>query len=189
LRLIATASQTVGPFFSLGLDWPGAATLVSAQTPGERIVLEGRVLDGDGKAVPDAMIEIWQANHEGRYAHPDDRQNKPLDPGFAGFGRVGTDGEGRFRFATVKPGTVPAPGGGLQAPHILAGIFARGLLRRLVSRIYFADEPTNAEDRVLGLVPAERRATLIAARLPGEGARYRWDVVLQGKDETVFFDC
>src|SRR6185503_18541717 len=120
----------------------------------------------------DAMIELWQANREGRYAHPEDRQNKPLDPGFSGFGRTGTDAAGLFRFHTIKPGAVPAPAGGLQAPHILVGVFARGLLRRLVTRIYFADEPANAEDPVLALVPAARRGTLMAAPVAGEAGLY-----------------
>jgi protocatechuate 3,4-dioxygenase, alpha subunit len=186
--LTPTGSQTVGPFFGLGLDWPGGAALAGAQTPGERIAIEGRVLDGDGAPVPDAMIEIWQANHEGRYAHPEDRQNKPLDPAFTGFGRTGTDAAGRFGFRTIRPGAVPAPAGGLQAPHIVVGVFARGLLKRLVTRIYFADDPANLDDPVLALVPAERRATLVAQPVPGTAGHYRWNIVLQGEGETVFFD-
>jgi protocatechuate 3,4-dioxygenase alpha subunit len=189
VALVATASQTVGPFFAVGLEWPGGDTLVDEAAAGERIRIEGRVLDGDGAPVPDAMIEVWQADHEGRYAHPEDRRNKPLDPHFTGFGRVGTDPDGRFAFLTVKPGAVPAPGGGLQAPHIVVGLFARGLLKRLLTRLYFADEAGNDADPVLQLVGPERRATLIAPRLAGDPARYAWTIVLQGKDETVFFDA
>ena len=189
MALVPTAAQTVGPFFSVGLDWPESATLVAQGTAGERIRIEGQVRDGDGAPVPDAVIEIWQANGEGRYAHPEDRQNKPLDPAFTGFGRVGTSASGLFRFHTIKPGAVPAPAGGLQAPHILVGVLARGLLKRLATRIYFAGETANEADPILALVPAARRATLMAQPLAGEPGGYRWDVVLQGNRETVFFDC
>ena len=140
--------------------------------------------------MPDALIEIWQANAAGRYAHPEDGQPKPLDPAFRGFGRCASDAEGRFRFATIRPGRVPGRGNTLQAPHINVGLFARGLLRRLVTRLYFEDAPENADDPVLALVqdPA-RRATLLAKRVAGDGAVYRFDIVLQGNGETVFFDC
>src|SRR5262245_29659230 len=184
-----TPSQTAGPFFHLGLSWPGAETLVEPDTKGERMEIVGRVLDGDGAPVPDALIEIWQANADGRYAHPEDAQAKPLDPAFRGFGRCASDAEGRFRFATIRPGRVPGRGNTLQAPHVNVGLFARGLLRRLVTRIYFADAAENAEDPVLALVPEARRATLLAKRTPGEGAVYRFDIVLQGEGETVFFEC
>jgi protocatechuate 3,4-dioxygenase alpha subunit len=150
----------------------------------------GRVLDGDGAPVPDALLEIWQANAAGRYVHPEDSQPKPIDPAFRGFGRCASDAEGRFRFATIRPGRVPGRGNALQAPHINLGLFARGLLRRLVTRLYFEDAPENAEDPVLALVqdPA-RRATLLAKRVAGDGAVYRFDIVLQGNGETVFFEC
>jgi len=182
---LPTVWQTVGPFFHLGQDWLNSADIATGAA-GERITIAGRVLDGDGLPVPDAMIEIWQANAEGRYAHPEDRQNKPLDPGFTGFARIKTDDQGKFQLTTIKPGAVPAPGGGPQAPHIVVGVFGRGLLKRLVTRIYFSDEPANADDRVLDLVPAERRPTLIAQKASGG---YQWDIVLQGERETVFFDC
>lgn len=187
MPLVATASQTVGPFFSVGLDWPGGGVLVDDQTLGERVALEGRVLDGDQAPVPDAMIEVWQANHGGRYAHPEDRRNQPLDPHFSGFGRVGTTADGRFAFHTIRPGAVPDPGGALQAPHIVVGLFARGLLKRLLTRVYFSDAANDA-DPVLQLVPAARRQTLVAQRRDGLPARYEWDIVLQGHRETVFFD-
>jgi protocatechuate 3,4-dioxygenase alpha subunit len=183
-------AQTIGPFFHFALDWPGAEDLTSAETQGERIEIVGRVLDGDGAPVPDALLEIWQANAAGRYAHPDDRQEKPLDPAFRGFGRCATDADGRFRFATIRPGRVPGRGNTLQAPHVNVGLFARGLLPRLVTRIYFADASENAEDPVLALIPdPARRATLLARPVAGDGTVYRFDIVLQGPGETVFFTC
>ena len=184
-----TTSQTVGPFFSIGLTRMKHDDLVSAGTSGERVVIEGRVLDGDGKPVPDAIIEIWQANSYGKYAHPEDQQDKPVEPSFSGYGRVPTDDDGKFRFTTIKPGPVPDLDGKLQAPHIVVSVFARGLLRRLVTRIYFPDEPANAADFVLNLVEASRRETLIAKKIAGASGTLKWDVVLQGPNETVFFDC
>ena len=144
------------------------------------------LLDGAGDPVPDGMVEIWQANAAGRYAHPaDDRDEIPLEVGFTGFGRAGTDDAGRFEFVTVKPGRVPWVDGRLQAPHLLVGVFARGLLKRVATRMYFADEETaNAEDPVLlGLEPAER-ATLVAR---AEDGALRFDIVLQGTGQTTFF--
>ena len=184
-----TTSQTVGPFFSIGLTRMKHDDLVSAGTSGERVIIEGRVLDGDGKPVPDAIIEIWQANSYGKYAHPEDQQDKPVEPSFSGYGRVPTDDDGKFRFTTIKPGPVPDLDGKLQAPHIVVSVFARGLLRRLVTRIYFPDEPANAADFVLNLVEASRRETLIAKKIAGASDTLKWDVVLQGPNETVFFDC
>jgi protocatechuate 3,4-dioxygenase alpha subunit len=139
--------------------------------------------------VPDAFLELWQADAHGRYAHPEDDQAKPLDPAFTGYGRVKTDEDGRFAFQTIKPGQVPGPNGTLQAPHVLVALFARGLLRRLVTRLYFPDEPANAGDFVLGLVDPVRRTTLVARPLGTEPGRLAWNVVLQGADETVFFEC
>ena len=189
MPLQATTWQTVGPFFSLGLTRLNCTHLAGPSVSGERITIEGRVLDGDGKPVPDAILEVWQANARGKYAHPDDPQDKPLEPEFTGFGRIPTDADGRFRFSTIKPGTVPGPGGKPQSPHILVSVFSRGLLRRLVTRIYFPDEPANGEDFALGLVPPERRATLIARNVSGRKGELAWDVHLQGPEETVFFDC
>jgi protocatechuate 3,4-dioxygenase alpha subunit len=182
----ATASQTVGPFLHIGLAWLTRDQLVPPDAAGERVTVTGRVLDGDGQPVPDALVEVWQANAHGKYAHPEDDQDKPLVPEFQGFGRVPTDERGAFRFTTVKPGRVPGPSGSLQAPHLLVVVFMRGLLRHLVTRLYFPDEPGNAEDPVLNLVPADRRATLIA-RAVANGV-LAWDIVLQGPDETIFFD-
>lgn len=186
MSLRTTASQTVGPYLHIGLTWLVTDDLVGEGVAGERITIEGRVVDGDGKPVDDALVEIWQANAHGRYDHPDDTRNVPLEPGFKGFGRVATDAAGRFRFATIKPGQVPAPEGGMQAPHINVTIFMRGMLKQLRTRIYFPNEAANAADPVLSRVPAARRETLIARSL-GAGA-LEWNVVLQGPDETVFFD-
>ena len=196
-----TASQTVGPFFlysltpelASGIRYTGytRAVLAGEATAGEHIVVEGRVLDGEGSPVPDSMVEIWQANAAGRYRHDaDDRADVPLDETFLGFGRTGTDKDGGFRFHTVKPGPVPGPGNAWQAPHIAVCVFARGMLSHAYTRLYFADEAeANAADPVLGAVEAARRATLIAARIESRGRTvYRFDIRLQGDGETVFFD-
>ncbi len=184
----ATTWQTVGPFFTIGFDRLNKADLAGAGVSGEKITIAGRVLDGDGKPVPDALLEIWQANSHGKYAHPEDNQNKPLEPGFQGYGRIGVDENGGFLFTTVKPGAVPGPDGKMQAPHIAVSLFARGLLRRLVTRIYFPEEAANADDPVLNLIEPARRGTLIAKKTAVPGA-LEWNVILQGGDETVFFDC
>lgn len=184
-----TPSQTVGPFFHLGCTDPASvASLVTPATKGERIQLIFRVLDGEGRPVPDAMIEIWQANAEGRYAHPEDTQARALDPAFNGFGRLASDENGRCVFSTIKPGRVPGNDGALQAPHINVAVFARGVLKRLATRAYFAGDPANREDPVLALVPAERRPTLLAH--PGAAGQHDWvfDIHLCGDEETVFFD-
>jgi protocatechuate 3,4-dioxygenase, alpha subunit len=189
---IPTPSQTVGPFFHLGMARPEWSDLTTDHPAGEKIAIEGRVLDGDGAPVPDAIIELWQANAAGRYNHPDDRQtDKPLDPHFRGFGRVATDADGRFRVVTVKPGPVPGRGNALQAPHINIALFARGLLIHLYTRIYFADEPGNAGDPLLASIEDEAtRRTLLAGRVAEGGGPplYRFDFVLQGENETAFLD-
>jgi protocatechuate 3,4-dioxygenase, alpha subunit len=190
-KLIATPSQTVGPFFHIGLDRPDWADLTAGNPQGERVVIAGRVTDGDGVPVPDACLELWQANAAGRYAHPDDtRADKPLDPNFRGFGRVSTDAEGNFRMRTIRPGPVPGRGNALQAPHIAVALFARGLLKQLYTRIYFEGDPLNETDPVLLRIgDATRRQTLIAQRPDGpEPAAWRFDIVMQGDNETVFFD-
>lgn len=186
-RQIPTPSQTVGPFFRIGLERPEWSDLTSNGARGERITIEGRVLDGDGAPVDDAVLEIWQADADGRYDRSDDAgQSGRADAGFRGFGRAMTDGAGRYRFVTIRPGRVPGPGGALQAPHVDLTIFARGLLKQLVTRIYFADDPSNEADGVLnGIADPAARRTLLAA---GQDGAYRFDVVLQGKGETVFFD-
>jgi len=191
-----TPSQTVGPFFKYGLTpqgqyaWNDAFTsnLVTPDASGERIRVEGRVFDGDGQPVPDAMLEIWQADAQGRFADPQDKRALP-NATFKGFGRCGTDANGAYAFDTIKPGSVPDPDGKAQAPHLLLAVFARGMLRHLYTRIYFGDEKGNSSDPVLALVPADRRMTLIAERAPGSGnAVYQLDLLLQGEGETVFFD-
>jgi protocatechuate 3,4-dioxygenase, alpha subunit len=190
-KLIPTPSQTVGPFFHLGLTRPEWGDLTGSNPNGERIAIEGRVIDGDGAPVPDAMIELWQANAAGRYNHPDDHQeDKPLDPNFRGFGRVATDGEGRYRIVTIKPGPVPGRGNALQAPHINIVLFARGLLIHLFTRLYFEGEAANASDPLLSSIddPAVS-GTLLARRTSGgDPAVYRFDIVMQGEGETAFLD-
>lgn len=181
-----TPSQTVGPYFGILLRGRAECRQVSDATRGARIVVEGRVLDGAGSGISDALLETWQADANGRYRHPEDCRPEPPDPAFNGFGWVHTRHDGGYRFETIKPGPVPAPGGGNQAPHIVVSVMARGILGRFITRIYFDDERANAGDPILGLVPAARRGTLIAYR-SAEG-RYLFDVVMQGPHETVFFD-
>jgi len=188
VSLQATTSQTVGPYFKIGLHWLNRDNLVGEGVSGERVTIQGRVFDGDGVPVPDAILEIWQANAHGKYTHPEDTQDKPLEPGFKGYGRVPVSAEGLFRFATIKPGPVPGPDGNEQAPHLVVSVFMRGLERRLVARIYFSDEPRNAVDFILNLVEPARRSTLIAKKTAGGPGTLEWNVVLQGPDETVFFD-
>jgi protocatechuate 3,4-dioxygenase, alpha subunit len=181
-----TPSQTVGPFFSFGLIDPRWAAGIDDAVPGAPIRIAGRVLDQDGAPVLDAMLEAWQADAEGIYRHASSGPMQRNDR-FTGFTRVGTDGQGRYTFATIRPGAVRQPEGGLHAPHINLGVFARGLLKRLHTRIYFPDEPLNDGDPVLVLVPAARRATLIAA--PMDAGSYAFDLRLSGDGETVFFEC
>jgi protocatechuate 3,4-dioxygenase, alpha subunit len=186
MGLPPTPSQTVGPFFGVSLpDYVGPA-LVAADTPG-CVRIRGQVLDGADAPVPDALVEIWQANAAGRYRHPSDtRADLPLDETFTGFGRCGTDDEGWFEFLTVKPGPVPGPNGSTQAPHIDVSVFARGLLKRLVTRLYFPDEEeANEADPVLSsITEVEGRASLIARHSDGG---LRFDICLQGDRESVFF--
>jgi protocatechuate 3,4-dioxygenase, alpha subunit len=201
-----TPSQTVGPFFAMRLPWPAGPYVVPEGTPGA-VVIIGRVLDGEGKAIPDALIETWQAAPDGHFAHPDDPRG-PAPAGyrsFRGFGRCETAVDGSYRIVTLKPGPLPAPvtgaaaaaagtgtgrwagGGGTEAPHLDVSVFARGLLDRVVTRIYFPDEPeANAADPVLAsITEPSRRDTLIA--VPADGM-LRFDIRLQGINETVFFD-
>src|SRR5258708_32986419 len=153
VSLYASGNQTVGPYLHIGLTWLVRREIAGPRVSGERVALQGRLLDGDGKGVSDGMIEIWQANSHGKYAHPEDKQRKPLERGFRGFGRIPTDARGGFRFSTIKPGRVPGPGGPLQAPHLVVSVFMRGLLKHLARGIYFPDEPGNIEDPVVPLGP------------------------------------
>ncbi len=186
MSLLLTAAQTVGPFVSIGFEKASVPDVAPAGVAGERVTISGRIVDGDGLPVTDAVIETWQANSYGKYAHPDDAQEKLLEENFKGFGRVLTDAQGGFRLTTVKPGKVAGPDGKEQAPHITVVIFMRGLLKQLMTRIYFADEAANASDPVLSRVPMARRATLMAAK-SADGS-LQWNVHLQGPNETVFFD-
>jgi protocatechuate 3,4-dioxygenase, alpha subunit len=183
VTLPQTPSQTIGPFFAVGLIWADGPEVVPEGTPGA-VWLSGRVTDGAGEPVPDALVETWQADPAGRFAHPDD----PRGPGaarFRGFGRCATDAEGRWAIRTLKPGPLPAPGGGVEAPHLDVSVFARGLLHRVVTRVYLPDEPdANAADPVLAsIADPETRARLVAV---AEGDGLRFDIRLQGDQETPF---
>jgi len=210
-----TPWQTTGPFFHFGLAWKGGADLISDSAlgcrpdlcaaghdvlsenknttrhlaKGERIELIGNLFDNTDAPLTDALIEIWQANAVGRYASPDDgRSDGAIDPNFIGFGRGSTDRHGGYHFRTIRPGRVPGPGNSLQAPHIALGLIGPGILKRLTTRVYFADAAENAEDPILALVPQSRRATLIAQRERDAPDTYRFDIRLGGPRETVFFD-
>lgn len=186
-----TPSQTIGPFHRIMVPWEGGAELVAPNDP-NAIRIEGRILDGAGQPVDDSVVEVWQANVHGRYAHVEDTREVPLVTGFDGFGRAIADDDGRFTIVTVKPGCVPGPGESIQAPHISLSVFARGLPKHLVTRIYFSDEkPANNKDPVLlSMDDADRRETLIAVKHEGDGTPpvYEFDIHLQGAKETVFFD-
>jgi protocatechuate 3,4-dioxygenase alpha subunit len=213
-----TPSQTAGPFFAIGMPWPDGPYVVPEGTPGA-ITIGGTVRDGAGQPVTDAMVETWQADPDGRFAHPDDPRGSSAAPGFRGFGRCLTDQAGHYRILTLRPGPLPsangeseggsgegrggvwgARGGRREAPHLDVSVFARGLLDRLVTRIYFSDEQAaNGADPVLGAIADPgRRATLIAVAQPGSPDDFRFDIRLQGEGEpgdvkdgtgeTVFFD-
>jgi protocatechuate 3,4-dioxygenase, alpha subunit len=188
MSLQATPSQTVGPYFKIGLQWLYGDNLAPQGVAGERVLIQGLVLDGDEVPVPDAVLEIWQANSYGKYAHPEDQQDKPLDPGFRGYGRVPVNQDGVFRFATIKPGSVPGPDGKEQAPHLVISLFMRGLLKRLVTRMYFPGDARNAADPILNLVEPQRRTTLVTSQSADGSGLFEWNLVLQGVNETVFFD-
>ncbi|SDP52251.1 protocatechuate 3,4-dioxygenase alpha subunit [Klenkia soli] len=179
--LHTTPSATVGPYLAIGLTWPDGPDAVAPGTAGE-IWLRGTVVDGNGDVVPDAVVETWQADPDGRFAHPDDPRGSSSTPGFRGFARSATPG-GEYAVRTLKPGPVPDGDGGLQAPHVDVSVFARGLLDRVVTRIYFADDDHAGDPVLRGLTP-DQRATLVAA--PTEDG-YRLDIHLQGDAETVFF--
>jgi protocatechuate 3,4-dioxygenase alpha subunit len=185
-ELALTPSQTAGPYLTIGLiDGPIGNELVD-ESDARAIRISGVLLDGAGDPVTDGLVEIWQANAAGRYAHPaDDREEIPLEPGFWGFGRSSTADGGRFELVTVKPGRVPWVDGRLQAPHVVVGVFARGLLKRVATRMYFPDEETaNAEDPVLLALEPEERAALVAR---ADGGALLFDIVLQGAGQTTFF--
>jgi protocatechuate 3,4-dioxygenase alpha subunit len=203
-----TPSQTVGPFFAYGLvpkgrcewdpngqySWKETITsnLITPDVSGDKIHVEGAVLDGDGLPINDALIEIWQADAQGRYANPRDNRALP-NAKFKGFGRSATDKNGVYSFDTIKPGPVPGLNGKQQAPHIVFCIYSRGMLRQVYTRMYFSDEAANGADAILNLVPTDRRQTLIGQKQAGQGAGngapfYRFDIRIQGDNETVFFE-
>ena len=184
--LVLTPSATVGPYLSIGLLREPIGSLLVPEDDPRAIRIRGRLVDGHGDPVPDGMVEIWQANTAGRYAHAvDTRDDVPLEEGFWGFGRAGTVDDGWFEFVTVKPGRVPMPDGRLQAPHLVVGVFARGLLKRVVTRLYFPDEEeANAADPALSGLDDSERATLVAH--PEDGG-LRFDIRLQGDGQTTFF--
>ncbi len=179
-ELLITPSQTIGPFFKYGLAWEGGENLFPGSAPGRRIHIAGVVSDAKGAPMPDSLIEFWQADAAGSFA--------PARPGASGgFGRVATDGTGRYAISTVYPGQVAGPDGRKQAPHVLVVLFARGLLAQVVSRIYFEGDAANRDDPVLAACGA-RGATLIARRDAGRADSYTWNVSMQGPQETVFFE-
>ncbi len=189
MSLHTTSSQTVGPYYRIGLEPMFISVVAGPEVSGEHVTIRGRVLDGDGNPIPDAVIETWQADAQGNYTNPDDMLDPSNPPAFTGFGRTPTDDQGQFTLTTIKPGRVPGPGESLQAPHLVVIVFMRGLLLHLLTRMYFPDESSNADDPILELVPAERRATLIAQRASDQDGALEWSVVMQGENETVFFDA
>lgn len=189
MEFVPTPSQTAGPYLHIGLTNKHSITRIAEATiPGERVLLKCRVLDADGKPLNDAMIEIWQADHQGKYNHPDDPRAAQSGTGFRGFGRAATDEDGACEFETIRPGRVPGPEGKQQAPHLNLAVFARGILLQLQTRIYFDGEAANGNDPVLALVPADRRETLMARRDPANPNSWLFDIRLRGDRETVFFD-
>jgi protocatechuate 3,4-dioxygenase alpha subunit len=181
-----TPWQTVGPFFSIGLDWLNC-TNITADAQAQRVTIRGRIWDGDGQGVPDAFLEIWQADAQGKYCEQPGGHEAVSAKKFFGFARVPTNERGEFSFVTTQPGRVPGYDGKLQAPHLNISIFMRGLLRRLVTRMYFPDQSANEADTALASVPVQRRATLIARKAENDRDSLHWDVRLQGEQETVFF--
>lgn len=178
-------SQTVGPFFYNSLIRGGENILVNDQTRGQHILIQGTVYDGDGRPIPDAMVEIWQADAQGTFNHPHDPNQDQADPHFTGFGRHETSDNGRYWFKTVKPGLIP----GQEASIVNMRVFARGMLIHAVTRVYFSDDPGRANDPVLNSVEASRRRTLVATLSQGTDLpTYHFDIHMQGEAETVFFD-
>ena len=189
MEYVPTPSATVGPFLHIGLtNKHSIAHIAGPNTEGERVSLKCRVLDAEGAPVNDAMLEIWQANAQGKYNHPDDVQGKSIDVEFRGFGRAATDESGACEFETIKPGCVAGAQNTMQAPHLNLAVYARGILLQLYTRIYFAGDPRNHDDPVLARVPEERRDTLMARADPSHPGNWWFDIRLRGEQETVFFD-
>jgi protocatechuate 3,4-dioxygenase alpha subunit len=187
MSLLTTPSQTVGPYLKIGFLPLVIDAIAPDGTPGERITVRGRMSDGEAKPINDSVLEVWQADAQGKYAHPEDGQKAIASNAFRGFGRILTDAGGAFHFTTIKPGSVAGPDGTRQAPHLAVTLFMRGMQRHLFTRMYFPDEPLNATDPVLRHVPADRRGTLVAVVAPGKSI-VEWNIVSQGPVETVFFD-
>jgi protocatechuate 3,4-dioxygenase, alpha subunit len=183
---VITSYQTVGPYFKIGLEALYRNDLANANTPGRLIEIAGTIFDADRVPVPDAILELWHADHFGHYMV--DPQSKSFEESFVGFGRVPVNEAGQFKFRTIKPGAVGQDDLTRQAPHILVSVFMRGLLYRLITRIYFSDETGNADDPVLRSVELQRRDTLIAKVDPAVTNHYEWNIFLQGENETVFFE-
>lgn len=189
MTLDLTPTQTVGPYFSLGMMPEGSNVLVQPSTEGEHIRIEGNIFDSDGDPLFNVLLEIWQANAHGRYNHPLDQRPLPLDPTFIGFGRASTDANGHYWFQTIKPGPVPYQRDVMQAPHIVVLVHASGVSHPLVTRIYFADDPRNKTDLVLQRVPPDRRSTLLVKREQHDGETvYRFDIVLRGEAEELVLE-
>ena len=188
MSLQATTWQTVGPYFHIGLGHLDSNRIAAPDQGGEHFTISGRVLDGIGQPIPDAVIEIWQADGNGEYPVVEGSSAAGKALAFSGFGRILTDDHGRFSFTTIRPGPVPGPHGALQSPHLAVRLMMRGLLRGLVTRMYFP-AASLAADPVLQLVPELRRATLIATLDPDRDATLVWNIEMQGERETVFFDC
>lgn len=177
-----TSYQTVGPYFRIGLEPLYRADLTSPSVKGKIITIRGKIVDGEGNSVPDAIMEIWQADSQGKYSTETDRMNN-----FTGFGRCAVTEEGFFQFTTIMPGPVPHPSGSMQAPHIAVSLLMRGLLNRLVTRIYFEGQE-NSGDHILSQLSEDRRRTLVATKQIEEENTYQFCIILQGEQETVFFD-
>jgi len=188
-RLAPTPWCTVGPYFGVTVNNANSVRAIAPPAAkGERVRLVCAVFDRAGAALPDTLIEIWQADADGKYNHPADTRQKTTDAAFRGFGRQITDAGGACEFETIRPGRVPGPRGRLQAPHLEVGVFTRGVLKILATRIYFAGDPANEECPVLRRVPKARRSTLLAQPVAGEPGSWRHEIHLSGPRETVFFD-
>jgi protocatechuate 3,4-dioxygenase, alpha subunit len=181
---VPTPSQTVGPFFSIGLSELCWERIECEPADGQRVVIRGRILDGDGEPVPDAVLEIWQAS--GDSGPGTDARRKRIPDG---FGRIATNQRGEFQFSTIKPSARRDEDGLMHAPHLAVMLLMRGLLRHLLTRIYFAGDAANGEDVVLKLVPPERRRTLLVVPVDQSALEFSWDIYLQGERETVFFEA
>lgn len=183
----ATASQTVGPYFKIGLSYRDGNSICIGTIPGVHIAVSGQIFDGEGVPVPDAQLELWQADNQGHFSGYDPLGRGSVAEGFAGFARVPVDQNGGFEFRTILPGSVPFTDDTAQAPHIVVLLSMRGLLKHLYTRIYFAGNPLNEEDPILGAIPSDRRSTLLAEPFSDNPNHYRFNVHLQGDSETVFF--